>query len=84
MHWIINLTLLALSSINAYLIFRRDWDPMDAWLFVAGAAMALLLALLLQLLFQVRPEERIAFLREVAKTAKADLVAFLKLLRFWR
>ena len=84
MHWIINLTLLALSSINAYLIFRRDWDPMDTWLFVAGAAMALLLALLLQLLFQVRPEERIAFLREVAKTAKADLVAFLKLLRFWR
>ena len=61
-----------------------DWDPMDTWLFVAGAAMALLLALLLQLLFQVRPEERIAFLREVAKTAKADLVAFLKLLRFWR
>ncbi len=84
MHWIIHLTLLALSSINAYLIFRRDWDPMDTWLFVAGAAMALLLALLLQLLFQVRPEERIAFLREVAKTAKADLVAFLKLLRFWR
>ncbi|GAO25257.1 hypothetical protein ALISP_5077 [Alicycliphilus sp. B1] len=84
MHWIINLTLLALSSINAYLIFRRDWDPMDTWLFVAGAAMALLLALLLQLLFQVRPEERIALLREVAKTAKADLVAFLKLLRFWR
>lgn len=84
MNWIIHLTLLALSSINAYLIFRRDWDPMDTWLFVAGAAMALLLALLLQLLFQVRPEERIAFLREVAKTAKADLVAFLKLLRFWR
>ena len=84
MNWIIHLTLLALSAINAYLIFRRDWDPMDTWLFVAGAAMALLLALLLQLLFQVRPEERIAFLREVAKTAKADLVAFLKLLRFWR
>ena len=84
MHWIIHLTLLALSSINAYLIFRRDWDPMDTWLFVAGAAMALLLALLLQLLFQVRPEERIALLREVTKTAKADLVAFLKLLRFWR
>ena len=84
MHWVIHLTLLALSAINAYLIFRRDWDPMDTWLFVAGAAMALLLALLLQLLFQVRPEERIAFLREVAKTAKADLVAFLKLLRFWR
>lgn len=38
MHWIIQLTLLALSAINAYLIFRRDWDPMDAWLFVAGAA----------------------------------------------
>lgn len=84
MHWVIHLTLLALSAINAYLIFRRDWDPMDTWLFVAGAAMALLLALLLQLLFQVRPEERIALLHEVAKTAKADLVAFLKLLRFWR
>ena len=84
MNWIIHLTLLALSAINAYLIFRRDWDPMDAWLFVAGAAMALLLALLLQLLFQVRPEERIALLREVAKTAKADLVAFLKRIRFWR
>ena len=57
---------------------------MDAWLFVAGAAVALLLALLLHLLLKVRSEERIALLREVAKTAKADLVAFLKLLRFWR
>ena len=84
MHWIIHLTLLALSSINAYLIFRRDWDPMDTWLFVAGAAMALVLILLLHLLWQVRPEERSALLREVAKTARADLVAFLKLLRFWR
>ena len=84
MYWIIHLTLLALSAINAYLIFRRDWDPMDAWLFVAGAAMALLITLLLHLLLQVRSEERIALLREVAKTAKADLVAFLKLLRFWR
>lgn len=84
MNWIIHLTLLALSAINANLIFRRDWDPMDAWLFVAGAAVALLLALLLHLLLKVRPEERIALLREVAKTAKADLVAFLKLLRFWR
>ena len=79
MHWIIHLTLLALSAINAYLIFRRDWDPMDAWLFVAGAAMALLLTLVLNLLLQVRPEER-----EVAKTAKADLGAFLKRIRFWR
>lgn len=84
MHWIIHLTLLTLSAVKAYLIFRRDWDPMDAWLFVAGVVMALLLTLLLQLLSQVRPEERIALLREVAKTAKADLVAFLKLLRFWR
>ncbi len=57
---------------------------MDAWLFVAGAAMALLITLLLHLLLQVRPEERIALLHEVAKTAKADLAAFLKLLRFWR
>lgn len=55
MHWIIHLTLLALSAINAYLIFRRSWDPMDAWLFVAGAAMALLITLLLDLLLQVRP-----------------------------
>ena len=84
MHWVIHLTLLALSAINAYLIFRRDWNSVDAWLFVAGTAVALLLTLLLHLLLQVRPEERIALLREVAKTAKADLVAFLKLLRFWR
>lgn len=84
MHWIIHLTLLTLSAINAHLIFRRDWELMEAWLFVAGAAMALVLTLLLHLLWQVRPEERIVLLREVAKTAKADLVAFLKLLRFWR
>lgn len=84
MHWIIHLTLLTLSAINAYLVFRRDWVPMGAWLFVAGTAMALLLTLLLHLILVVRPEERIALLREVVKTAKADLVAFLKLLRFWR
>lgn len=84
MHWVTYLTLLALNAVNAYLVFSRDWNPMDAWLFVAGAAVALLLALLLHLILKVRPEERIALLREVAKTAKADLVAFLKLLRFWR
>ena len=84
MHWIIHLTLLTLSAINAYLVFRRDWVTMGAWLFVAGTAMALLLTLLLHLILVVRPEERIALLREVVKTAKADLVAFLKLLRFWR
>lgn len=84
MHWVAHLTLLALSAVNAYLIFRRDWDPMDAWLFVGGAAMAVVLTLLLHLLLQVRPEERIALLREVAMTAKADLTTFLKLLRFWR
>ena len=84
MHWVAHLTLLALSAVNAYLIFRRDWDPMDAWLFVGGAAMAVVLTLLLHLLLQVRPEERIALLREVAMKAKADLTTFLKLLRFWR
>jgi hypothetical protein len=84
MHWVTHLTLLALNAVNAYLIFRRDWNPMDAWLFVGGAAIALLLTLLLHLLLQARPEERIPLLREVAKTAKADLAAFLKLLRFWR
>ena len=84
MHWVAYLTLLALSAVNAYLIFRRDWDPMDAWLFVGGAAMAVVLTLLLHLLLQVRPEDRIALLREVAMTAKADLTTFLKLLRFWR
>jgi hypothetical protein len=84
MHWVTYLTLLALSAVNAYLVFSRDWDPLDAWLFVSGAAIALLLTLLLRLLQLVRPEERITLLREVAKTVKADLAAFLKLLRFWR
>lgn len=84
MHWVAHLTLLALNAVNAYLLFRRDWDPIDAWLFVGGAAMAVVLTLLLHLLLQVRPEERIELLREVATTAKADLTTFLKLLRFWR
>jgi len=84
MHWVTYLTLLALGAVNAYLVFSRDWDPLDAWIFVAGAAIALLLALLLRQLLLVRPEERITLLREVAKTVKADLAAFLKLLRFWR
>ncbi|EER59922.1 hypothetical protein AcdelDRAFT_2508 [Acidovorax delafieldii 2AN] len=84
MQWVTHLTLLTLNAVNAYLIFRRDWDPMDAWRFVAGAAIAVLLTLLLHLLLLVRPEERTALLRELAKTAKADLDAFLKLLRFWR
>lgn len=84
MHRVTRLTLLALNAANAYLIFRRDWDPMDAWLFVGGAAIALLLTVLLHVLLLARPEERIALLREVANTAKADLAALLKLLRFWR
>lgn len=84
MHWVTYLTLLALSAVNAYLVFSRDWDPTDAWLFVGGTAMTLVLTLLLHLLLIVRPEERIGLLREVAKTAQADLAAFLKLLRFWR
>lgn len=82
MHWVTYLTLLALSTVNAYLVFSRDWDSLDAWLFVAGAAIAPLLTLFLCLL--VRPEGRITLLRDVAKTVTADLVAFLKLLRFWR
>lgn len=84
MHWVTHLTLLALTAANTYLIFYRDWDPMDAWLFVAGAAIALLLTLLLHLLLLVRPEERIPLLREMVETAKAELVAVLKRLRFWR
>lgn len=84
MHWVTHLTLLALSAVNAYLVFSRDWDPMDAWLFVAGSAMALLLTLLLHLLLLVRPQERIPLLREIVQTAQADLVAVLKQLRFWR
>lgn len=84
MHWVTRLTLLALNVANAYLIFHRDWDPMDAWHFVAGAAIALLLTLLLHLLLLVRPEERIPLLREVVNTAKADLAALLKRLRLWR
>jgi len=36
MHRISLLTLLVLSAVNAYLIFSRDWDPIDAWLFVGG------------------------------------------------
>lgn len=84
MHWVTHLTLLALTAANTYLIFYRDWDPMDAWLFVAGAAIALLLTLLLHLLLLVRPEERIPLLREMVETAKADLVAVFKRLRFWR
>lgn len=84
MHWVTRLTLLALNVANAYLIFHRDWDPMDAWRFVAGAAIALLLTLLLHLLLLARPEERIPLLREVVNTAKADLAALLKRLRFWR
>lgn len=31
MHWVTHLTLLALTAANTYLIFYRDWDPMDAW-----------------------------------------------------
>ena len=50
---------------------------MDAWLFVAGAAIALLLTLLLHLLLLVKPEERIPILREMVEAAKADLVAVL-------
>lgn len=84
MHWISHLTLLALNAVNAYLIFRRDWDPMDAWLFVGGSAIAVALTLLLHLLLRVKPEERIALLRQMAKIAKADLAAMLKRLRFWR
>jgi hypothetical protein len=84
MHWVVHLTLMALNAVSAYLIFRRDWDRMEAWLFVGGAAMAVVLALLLRLLLQVRPKERISLMREVTTTAKADLAAFLKLLRFWR
>lgn len=84
MHRISLLTLLVLSAVNAYLIFRRDWDPMDAWLFVGGSAIALTLTVLLSLVSKARPRERKALLREMAKTANADLVAFLKLLRFWR
>ena len=72
MHWVTHLTLLALTAANTYLIF------------VAGAAIALLLTLLLHLLLLVRPEERIPLLREMVETAKADLVAVLKRLRFWR
>jgi len=84
MHRISLLTLLVLSAVNAYLIFRRDWAPMDAWLFVGGSAIALTLTVLLSLVSKARPRERKALLREMAKTANADLVAFLKLLRFWR
>lgn len=84
MHWVTHLTLLALTAANTYLIFYRDWDPMDAWPFVAGAAIALLFTLLLHLLLLVRPEERIPLLREMVETAKADLAAVLKRLRFWR
>jgi hypothetical protein len=55
MHWVTHLTLLALNAVNAYLIFRREWDPTDAWFFVGCAAMAVVLTLLLHLLLQVRP-----------------------------
>lgn len=84
MHRISLLTLLVLSAVNAYLIFSRDWDPIDAWLFVGGSAIALTLTVLLCLVLRARTEERIALLREMAMTAKAELAAFLKRICFWR
>lgn len=84
MHRISLLTLLVLSAVNAYLIFSRDWDPIDAWLFVGGSAIALTLTVLLSLVSKARPRERKALLREMAMTAKAELAAFLKRICFWR
>lgn len=84
MHWITCLTVLVLHAAAGYLIFYRNWVLIDAWLFVGGAAMSLVITLFLQLLLYVRSEERKKLLIEMVQVARTDLHAIRKLLRFWR
>lgn len=84
MHWITCLTVLVLHAAAGYLIFYRNWVLIDAWLFVGGAAMSVVITLFLQLLLCVRPDERKKLLIEMHQVASTDLHAIRKLLRFWR
>lgn len=80
MHWMVNVTLLTLVGITAFLVLGRDWNMSTAFLVVGGCAVALVSAVLLAVLAIVKGEERQAVLREIRVTMKTDFDDFLRVL----
>jgi hypothetical protein len=75
------ITVLALASISAWLVFMRDWEPWIALFSIGFGALGIMLALLVALMALAPSEDRSKLWKQIWQTCRTDLDLVLKFFR---
>jgi hypothetical protein len=82
--WVVIITVLALASISAWLVFMCEWEPWKALFVVGFSALGIIFALLAVLMILAPREERSELWKQVWQTCGNDLDLLLKYFRIKR
>jgi hypothetical protein len=84
MPWPVIVTTLLLSIVSAWLVFVRNWEPLEAFGIVAVAAVSVVLVLLAAILLLSDTQDRAGVWQVFVQTLRSDFDQALKYFRLRR
>lgn len=80
MHWMVNVTLLVLAAITAFLVFGLDWNSCFAMVVVSAVGLALAVTFLAALFFVLNQNDRRDLYQQCIEVFKKDWLDLLRVL----